>query len=180
MRYCTAQDNGNRECGRHAVAALGFSIALAVPGVAAATGITATVNRNEASVGEHISLTLSVDGSATADPQLPDLSAFEVYSQGQSTQMQIANGRMSTSVSHQYVLVPKSAGTFAVGAATIEIGGKTYSSQPFTLRVLAAAEQPRESRDLFVTAKVSKTEAFVGEQNVTGESRADTGATECG
>jgi hypothetical protein len=149
---------------RCGLAAAFLALGLALPNAALAVGITASVNRNEVVVGDRLSLTLAIDGSASGDPVLPDLSAFDVYSQGQSTQMQIVNGRMSTSVSQQYVLVPKRAGTFTIGAITMEIGGKTYSSQPFTIRVLAAEEQPRESRDLFVSAKVSKADVFVGEQ----------------
>ncbi|MBI5507128.1 MAG: protein BatD [Deltaproteobacteria bacterium] len=136
---------------------------LASPVVQAA-GIKASVNRNEVAVGDRLSLTLTVDGRVMADPELPDLSAFDVYPQGSSTQVQIVNGRMSSSVAHNYVLVAKKAGAFTIGAAKIEIDGQVHTSQPFAVRVVAADAQPSESRDLYMTAKVSKSEAYVGEQ----------------
>ena len=87
---------------------------------------------------DQLILTVVVEGSQTAQPRLPDLSAFEVYPRGQSSQMEVVNGRMSVSIRHNFILAPKQVGTFTVGAATVEIDGETYRSGPFTIRIVEA------------------------------------------
>lgn len=133
---------------------------------AQAAGLRATVDRTEAEVGDRIVLTLTIEGEAGAEPQLPDLSPFDVYSRGQSTQVQIINGRMSTTVSHNYLLAPKRAGTFTIGSASVVVEGRTYASDPITVRVRKAGQSAPagEPREVFATARVSNDSPFVGEQ----------------
>ena len=57
--------------------------------LAKAQGVTATINRSEATVQDPLILTVTVEGSRSARPQLPDLSDFEIRSRGQSTQMSL-------------------------------------------------------------------------------------------
>lgn len=132
----------------------------------AADGIRATVDRNEATVEDQIVLTLTIEGSRSARPELPELVDFEVLSRGQSTQMSFVNGRMSAAVSYTYVLVPRRPGTFTIGPATVELDGQRYASEPIKLRILQASEQPRAARDLFLSTKVSTTTPYLGQQVV--------------
>lgn len=129
-----------------------------------AQGISATINRPEAAVEDQLLLTITVEGSRSASPELPDLSDFEVYSRGQSTQMSFVNGRVTSSVSYNYVLVPKRTGSFTIGAATVELDGETFSSEPIQVRIVGASEQPQETRDLFLSAKISTTSPYVGQE----------------
>jgi hypothetical protein len=78
--------------------------------------------------------------------------------------MSFINGRMSSSVTYNYLLVPKTPGVFQIGAVTTEIDGRVLSSQPFQLRILEASAQPQQQRDLFITSRVSTTNPFVGQQ----------------
>ena len=86
-----------------------------------ADGIQATLNHTEASVEDQLLLTLTVEGSRSADPTLPDLSDFDVHPRGQATQMSFINGRVTSSVGYNYVLIPKRTGTITIGAATVEL-----------------------------------------------------------
>jgi hypothetical protein len=131
-----------------------------------ADGIQATLNRTEASVEDQLLLTLTVEGSRSADPTLPDLSDFDVHSRGQSTQMSFINGRVTSSVGYNYVLIPKRTGTITIGAATVELDGQVYSSAPIEVRIVGAEEKPEQTRDLFLSAKVSTTQPFVGQEVV--------------
>lgn len=135
------------------------------PGLRAA-GIQATINRSQAAVEDQLLLTLTVEGSRSAEPTLPDLSDFDVYSRGQSTQMSFINGRVTSSVSYNYLLVPKRPGSITIGAATVELDGTTYSSEPIRIRIVSAEEKPEQTKDLFLSAKVSTTRPFVGQQVV--------------
>ncbi len=147
---------------------VGFStvalLALVLPLAARAQGIEATINRAEATIEDQLLLTLTVQGSRKAQPTLPDLSAFDVYPRGQSTQMSFINGQVTSSVSYNYLLVPRETGTLTIDAATVVVDGETYSSQPIRVRVVGAQEQPQETRDLFLSTKVSTTEPFVGQE----------------
>jgi hypothetical protein len=142
--------------------------AVLLPAAAAAEEqrIQATVDRAEIFEEDQILLQITIEGSAGAEPTLPELPDFDVFSRGQSRQMNFVNGRMSSSVSYSYSLVPRRTGSFQIGSATVELDGEVHSTSPITVRVLAASEQPAESRDLFLSAKVSTRSAFVGQQIV--------------
>jgi hypothetical protein len=131
---------------------------------ASAAGIVATVDRPEATVEDQLLFTVVIEGSRGAEPILPEIPEFDVYPRGQSTQMSFINGRMSSSVTYNYLLVPKTPGVFQIGAVTTEIDGRVLSSQPFQLRILEASAQPQQQRDLFITSRVSTTNPFVGQQ----------------
>ncbi len=133
-------------------------------GPALAQGIKVTIDRVEATVREQLVLRVTVEGSQSAQPQLPDLSNFQVYDRGQQSQFNMVNGRTTVTVSHNYILVPKTTGTFSIGPAKVEIGGKLYQSRPFSVRILEASATPRESSDLFLTARVSDDSPYVGQQ----------------
>ena len=115
---------------------------------------------------DQLLLTLTIEGSRNANPSLPDLSAFEVHPRGQSTQMSFVNGRVTSSVTHSFVLVPKRSGTFTIGPASVELDGRLYSSDPIQIRIVDAEEKPQETKDLFLSAKVSTTQPFVGQEVV--------------
>ncbi len=131
---------------------------------AAAQRISVTVNRTEVTIEDQILLVVKVEGAHGAEPELPTLEGFRVTPAGQETQMSFVNGRSSSSVSYRFLLAPQRTGTFDVGVATLEVDGITYTSSPFQIRVLEASERPEEERDLFVTARVSTTTPYVGQQ----------------
>lgn len=131
-----------------------------------AQGIRASVDRTEITIEDPLTLTVTVEGSQEARPELPPLPHFQVQPRGQSSQVQIVNGRMSASVSYHYRLIPLRTGTVTIGPASVEIDGRTFRSQPFTVRILEASAQPRQSRDLFVTATVSDSEPYLGQQTI--------------
>jgi hypothetical protein len=132
--------------------------------LARAQSVTATIDRPEVSVQDPLHLTVTIEGSRSARPQLPDLSDFDVRSRGQSTQMSFVNGQLSSSVKYDFVLSPKRPGTFSIGPVTVEIDHEIYSSKPFTVRIVGASQATRDSQDLFITAKVSTTNPFVGQE----------------
>lgn len=93
-----------------------------------------------------------------------------------SQQMSYVNGRVSKSVSYtySYVLAAKKAGTYSIPAATVEVKGKKYTSNPVTIRVLAQETQAAKNsetkdqygisnKDLFVRATVSKTNTYLSD-----------------
>jgi hypothetical protein len=130
----------------------------------AAQGIQVTIDRPVATVQDQLMLSVAVQGSQRAVPTLPDLSSFQVYDRGQQSQFQMTNGRTTVSVTHNYILVPRRTGTFNIGAASVEIDGRTYRSKPFQVRIIEAEAKKPESQDVYLTATVSNDNPYVGEQ----------------
>ncbi len=127
--------------------------------------LSAEINRSETSLEDPIVLTLTVGSQGAGAPKLPALPDFDVRSRGQSTQMQIINGQVSSQVTYTYVLYPKHDGTFVIGAAEIQAGGSTHYSEPITVKVSAQVAAPSQAgRDVFITAELSKKNPYVGEQ----------------
>jgi len=146
------------------IAVYAVLVVAAVPMFAVAQGITATIDRTEATTADQLVLTVTVEGSQNATPQLPEIPDFNVYPRGSSSQISFVNGRTTASVAHNFILVPKRTGTFTIGAATAVIDGTTYRSKPFQVKILDASAAPQDSRDLFISAKVSTTQPWVGQQ----------------
>ena len=112
----------------------------------------------------------------------PNFEGFELLagpsiSTGHS--VQFINGKQSSSYSctFTYVLLPEREGTFTIGAATVEVEGKKYSTKPFPVEVIAekssansggkGASNNPESRigkdDILLRLKLSDTEVYKGE-----------------
>ena len=144
----------------------------------------ASVDRTEVTVGEQITLTVSVSGDVKSIPQpnLPPLDEFSVYSAGRSQNFTYVNGRLSASVTFNYVLVPRQEGKLTVGPASIKLDGKTYQTSPIQITVAGEGEAPPSSapsadeksttkprvsgKDIFMETVVDKKKAYVNEQIV--------------
>jgi hypothetical protein len=144
----------------------------------------ASVDRTEVTVGEQITLTVSVSGDVKSIPQpdLPALEEFSVHSAGRSQNFTYVNGRLSASVTFNYVLVPRKAGKLTVGPASIKLEGKTYRTSPIQITVAGEGKAPSSSapsadekkttkpqlsgKEIFMETVVDKRKAYVNEQIV--------------
>ncbi|MGB2768750.1 MAG: BatD family protein, partial [Candidatus Zixiibacteriota bacterium] len=153
-------------------------------GLAQNISFDASVDRTEVSVGEQITLTVSVSGDVKAIPQpeLPSLDEFNVYSAGRSQNFTYVNGRLSASVTFNYVLVPRKAGKLTIGPARIKLDGKTYQTAPIQIAVASEGKTPSSpasskeeksttkpqlsGKDIFMETVVDKRKAYVNEQIV--------------
>jgi len=128
--------------GRSGSAMAGWLIALSVLLVMLSTnlwaGVTATLDRSTIAEGDTVTLTIRAEGQHAQGAQ-PDLSPlqqdFIVLGTSTSQQMQIINGRMSSSASLRVELEPKHGGRIEIPA--LKVGGDTTA--PLTLTV---ADQP--------------------------------------
>ena len=129
-----------------------------------AQGIQVLVSRNDVTIEDGIRMSVAIEGSRTAEPELPDLSEFSVRVIGPSSEFQMINGRITNRVTHSYALVPKRTGVLTIGPASVVIGGRRYESRPVNIRVRPASSRPAEERLVYTRARVSNTSPFVGEQ----------------
>lgn len=111
---------------------------------AAAVDVSASLDRDTAQAGDQVVLTITAEGSVRSmpEPKLPDLPDFDVYSGGTSQNFSFINGRMSSTMSRRYVLVPKRKGVFTIGPIELEFSGEVIRTEPLTLTVTTAPAPP--------------------------------------
>ncbi len=119
----------------------------------AKVNVQAVVDRNEMSVGDSFTLTVSVSSDESVDvkePRAPDMEGFELLNswQSSSTSQRLVNGSggMQFEVQRRkdfnYLLAPRKKGTYSVGAFEVVVDGKVYNSQPITISVGEAGSNP--------------------------------------
>jgi len=121
---------------------VGLLLLLSFQGVfAQAVEFKATPSRTKIGVNERVRVEFSMNQDGD-NFNAPTFQGFNVSGPGQMISNSWVNGVRSFSKSYTYVLTPKSKGTFTIGQATIEIGGKTYKSSPFKIEVGEAVANP--------------------------------------
>ncbi len=132
---------------------------------------SAKPSKTEVGKNERFTVTFSLNERGR-NFRAPDLINFRVEGgPNQSSQTQIINGRMSQNYSWSFILKPRQTGVFTIGAATVDVDGKTLRSQPFTVKVVPQSERPKDPNDPYAKAEksaffripVSNTRPFVGE-----------------
>jgi hypothetical protein len=161
-------------------------------GAAQDVRVEATVNAERIGVEDVLELTVSISGGdADGEPALPPMDAFRLASRSTSSQIQIVNGRMSSTRSYIYQLLPQKEGTFEIGPVEVEVGGTPHRTSPIQVEVAPGSLVARRPRglgspfdpfegfggtrrrdlalnedDVFVRTEVSKRSVFQGEQLV--------------
>ena len=142
-----------------------FILLLLAIGVAhpafALTKIEASVDRNPVMEGEYFVLNISVDdeidtGKLDTSALLKD---FIVGRTSVSRSTQIMNFDAVKETRWQVLLAPKQKGQLTIPAFTID----GISSAPIPLKVVETGSQPAQMNNLFIDAKVSTDEAYVGQ-----------------
>lgn len=135
--------------------------------------LTATVDRNILTINDRLQLTLTIHGAQdTSPPSFPSIEGFTLsFGPKITAQTRIINGNTAVSKGYTYALQPTAKGKFTIGASTVEYKGKTYSSDPIKVEVVAAssssASQPPELEKLiFVELSTNKNDAYLYEQVV--------------
>jgi len=139
---------------------------------------------NLVSQDEQFNVTFVVEGEeSVSDFQWTPSSDFQLVwgpQRGSSTSISIINGKRtkSTQSSYTYILMPKSAGSFSLPAATAKVGGKVLTSRSATIEVVrgqassaSSSAQPSSenvtgsipSEDIFMRLSLSRKNAVVGE-----------------
>jgi len=145
--------------------------------------ISAVIDRTEIVLGESVELTISLSGPvrSIAKPSLPDLSDFDVYSSGTSSNISIIPGSFSYQTDYSYVLVPRKVGSFVIKPATVKHNGKVYQTKAIKLKVVSSSQtqkstppksspkrktskQPKQTEDFFIEQTVDVANPYVGQQ----------------
>lgn len=119
------------------------------------------------------------DSDTFAAPSFSNFDQLTPPTSYSSSSFSIVNGQASKSVSNVWtvILVPQKEGTFTIGAATVVVDGKSYSTQPIAIEVRGEGrasenkEQPAEQRaanriqneDLLLRLELSSRSVYKGE-----------------
>jgi hypothetical protein len=143
---------------------------------------SASIDKNPVSIDDQFTLSFVLSNAGTSggrNLKMPNLEKFRIMmGPSTSTSMQIINGAVSSSATYSYVLQPKELGKHTIGAASIEAGGKTYSSNPVTIEVVKGTPRPKQqaqqgasgdvnaqlAQNLFLRATLDKARVRQGEQ----------------
>lgn len=101
-----------------------------------ALSAVATIQANEISVGDAVQLSIQVSGTTSAgNPQFGGIDGLEIRYLGPSTQVQIVNGKYSSSVTYNYTVLAMKAGQFQLGPFEVNAGGEKVTTNAITLTV---------------------------------------------
>lgn len=138
----------------------------------------ATVDKTVVSLGSSLQLNLNFYGTQDVTaPDLPEIDGFNWRYLGPSTRVSVVNGKVSSSITHIYTLLPLKTGTFTIPSFSIEYNGKKYISNLITVEVVQgqiSQPQTRQWRNyeesvesledkIFLVMEAGKNKAYVNE-----------------
>ncbi len=140
----------------HILTGLGIA-ALVAPAWAAQNQITARLQPQSFGLGEAAQLAVTVNGSQSAEPRVPDVDGLEIAPVGQQSSMQMINGAVTANVTNIYQVTANRTGNFTIPAITASGAGST---QPIAFRVDQGAggqsqRAPSRSRAQLPAPKIS-------------------------
>ena len=150
---------------------------VAQPALADVT-ISVTVEPAVIPVGAEATLVVTVKGKfrKSSQPQLPTLDEITFYQAGSSQSFSIVNGRATSSLQFNYVVVAHKEGRYSIEPIRFETGGNTYTAEPVVLEVVKSASRltpptmdadPQEEAaesPIFIRAWVDRDTVYVNEQ----------------
>ena len=110
----------------------------------------ASVDRNKVSLGSAITLNLTFYGTrGMSAPKLPKIDGFQSRYKGPSTRMSMVNGKVSSSITHIYTLIPMRVGKFRIGHLSFKHKKKSYTSKEITIEVVESdVNEPEGTQSL--------------------------------
>jgi hypothetical protein len=119
------------------------TLALAASLASAQARITATLDPGDIALGDSAELSIVITGVQSA-PMLPvpPVDGLTITSLGQSVNVELVNGRASSSVTQTHQVTPARPGRFVIPPIAAQIDGKTVRTRPVQLIVRPAGAGP--------------------------------------
>lgn len=143
-------------------------IILASFNVLAEITFQASIDRTELKENEKAILTVKISGGTPSDPEIENSTDYDIRAVGNSSEMEIVNGNITSSLSYSYAITPKKTGKINVKHVIFEIEGKKYSTNSIELKVIK--DEAKEDKNLtkknnmvFITAEVDNKKPYVNE-----------------
>ena len=160
---------------------------------AADVRFTASASSSQVAVGEQFEVSFTINTNADHfNP--PSFSGFQLLSgPNQTSSMSMINGVTTQSISLGYILAASKEGTYTIGPATVNVNGRTYSTNPIKITVVKGQpnrqsqarqrqpvspfdddfDQPQQpahvkpvdiKKNVFVKADVTRTDVYQGDK----------------
>lgn len=146
---------------------------------ASAQEISARLSPQKFTTEQPATLTITITGQQSADLMIPEVDGLIFHRRGQSSQFQMINGAVSSSITYTYLVQALKPGDYTIPAIAAKLKKGTFSSAPITCSVSAAASPKQQQSSTssppgqaapsevdkfaFITLSPKKTTAYVGE-----------------
>ena len=153
----------------------------------------ASVNQPKIGINDFVEVSFNLSNANDDSFTPPPFNDFRITGgPNQSTQFAINNGSVSRSKTYSFFLSPRKVGSLTIGAATVTVGSKTFTTKPITIEVVkeaagsgnalahnarpgTAPQVPKASKNptisdkkladgIYLHAVPSRSKAYIGEQ----------------
>ncbi len=112
-------------------------LSLAASLAQAAVQVSATISAPEFPLDRGVMFTITVSGARSFDVQMPEVDGLVFSKRGESSSMELINGRYSASFSTMYIVEALREGEFTIPAIPVQTSGETVLTTPVTVKVTA-------------------------------------------
>lgn len=122
----------------------------------------ASADAKEIIKGGYVEVSFILENAEGSNFKPPSFKGFKVVSgPSQSSQISIVNGRRSQKLSFGYTLLAEGLGNQSIGAASINIKGRSYKTKPITLRVVKGSTKVTAEGDSPIFIKLEQSDSIV-------------------
>ncbi len=98
--------------------------------------ISTTVDLDSVLLGNHLTLSITVENAANAQVDPPVFEGFRLLGgPNYASSMSMINGAVTQSVTYSYLLEPKDVGQFYINSVQIKVGDSVLESDPIEINV---------------------------------------------
>ncbi|MDQ3142514.1 MAG: BatD family protein [Bacteroidota bacterium] len=116
-------------------------------------------------VGQTFTVSFRLNNAEGVGFTPPDFKNLQYVSgPSRSSYTSIINGRTTTSMGYVYTLLATKAGSYTIRAAFIKVSGKSLSTKPITIQILAASQNNTTSKDIIIRAMLDTNFAYPAQQ----------------
>jgi len=102
--------------------------------------VTAELSRSRVAAGDIVQLDVKVTGAQEADlPREIIVDGLQIRLSGQSSQVQMVNFSVTSSVIYSYIVIPLQSGTFVIPSIQVRTDGKYFRTSPQQLTVVGTS-----------------------------------------
>ena len=130
--------------------------------------VTASVASQDVFLGEQLYYYVNIEGGSGSNiPEIKKLDNVDIYRVGNSVQMSLINGHMSTNVKITYILTPREEGKIIIPPVTVKTNKRTYSSNSVVINVIKNANQSSNNQNNIKNSNYNNQnyDNFVNEEN---------------
>ena len=129
-----------------------FNFALSSQLSAQNISVTTYIDQRSVVLNQAAELSVEISGAdmnQVSRPELPDLGDWFSYTctQSSSQNISIINGKVTSSVTYIFGIIPLKVGTATIPPVTVRIGDKTFKSAPVTVEIKDTGSAPQTQRN---------------------------------